>query len=147
MQIPHKQFSSQELKNRAFRRAAQVLYEHWEEGTGAHTRLFETLIPESYVLIGRSSKGDSHREHVVPCAWIRDRSIELFEQGKSIDEVARFIETHLKVVKISEEERSLLDFEMGLKTTMPSGWEPGDVMSRLTAAGIVLVSEKSKETL
>jgi hypothetical protein len=34
--------------------------------TGAHSRVFETLIPDSYIFAGKSVNGDGWREHVVP---------------------------------------------------------------------------------
>ncbi len=142
--MPARVFTAEELRKRAFLRAAQVLYGHWEEGTGAHSRLFETLIPESGLLLGTSVEGSGWREHVVPCAVIRDRCLQLFDQGKSVEDVAAYIETHLKIVIISREERARLDFQLGLKSTMPTGWEDGDIMARLRAAGIEL---RDKETL
>lgn len=136
-------FTAEELKKRAFLRAAHVLYGHWEEGTGAHSRLFETLIPEGGLLLGTSVEGPGWREHVVPCAVIRDRCLQLFDDGKSIEDVAAYIEAHLKIVVISREERDRLDFKLGLKSTMPIGWEDGDIMARLKAAGIQLGDKKT----
>jgi len=44
---------------------------------------------------------------------------------------------------ITPAEAHLLDIELGLKTTMPDGWnfESGSVMARLEEAGIQLVLE------
>lgn len=138
-----RQFSPKELRERAFLRAAVVLHGHWEEGTGAHTRLFETLIPDGYVFVGSAADGANWREHVVPCAVIRDQCFLLLDQGKSTQEVADFIEAHLKIVMITREQRQRLDFELGHKTSMPEGWLPGDIMARLRAAGVELPSPRA----
>jgi hypothetical protein len=134
-------FSRERKIKRAFLRVAQVLYGHWEEGSGADTRLFKTLIPDNYILAGSSVSGDVWREHVVPCVAIRDRCFELFEQNKSIEDVATFIEAHLKLAKISEE-RETLDYKLGLKDRMPKGWNwGGNIWARLKQARIVVASE------
>lgn len=139
-------FCDAELKARAFRRTAQVLYEIWEEGGIAHTRLFDTLIWQKYYFVGTSTQGAEHKEHVVPCAYIRDLVAELFDQGESVEKAAQVIEKLLKVVAISREERRHLDFETGLKTTMPEGWlyETDSVFARLEVAGIEFKEEPVK---
>jgi hypothetical protein len=132
----------------AFLRVAQVLYGHWEEGSGADTRLFKTLIPDSYidagrsVSVGKSASGFVWREHVVPCFVIRECCKELFQQDKSVQDVATFIETHLKLVTITMEERENLDFKLGYKNSMPKGWDcGGDIWARFKEAEIVVAND------
>lgn len=131
-------FTDPEIKTRAVKRAALVLFELWEENNGTHSRLLEMLVPELYITIGTSKNGGGWREHLVPLAFIRDQCHAIFEEGGSIEEAAIFIDRHLKVAHITREERNKLDFELGLKGKMPDDWEPGDYLARLTAAGINL---------
>jgi hypothetical protein len=117
-----------------------VLFDLWEENRGTHSRLLEMLVPDSYIAIaiGTSTNGGGWREHLVPLAFIRDKCHEIFKSGGSIDQAAKFIDTHLKVAHITREERDRLDFELGLKGRMPDNWSPGDYLARLNAAGITL---------
>jgi hypothetical protein len=83
--------------------------------SAAHTRLFETLIRDEYVVSGTSIKGETHpehREHVVPGKVIRDYCLNLFDQGASDREVAVFIRDHLKIIKITKEEARLSQQKM-----------------------------------
>lgn len=152
-------FTREELQKRAFFRTAWVLQNFWEEqqdenprGTKAdvHSRLFDTLVHEPLILIGKSTKGGGHKEHLVPCALIRNRAFEMFHDGKHrevdgrqvLEDVAEMIGTFLRIAHISPEEARLLDVELKLKTTMPVDWsfETGSVLSRLEKAGIELVA-------
>jgi len=141
-------FSDTEVKQRAVNRGAHVLFELWEEGRGAHSRLLEMLVPENYITIGTSKNGSGWREHVVPLAFIRDKCFEIFEEecgiaDGGIERASQFIDTHLKVAYITLEERKKLDFELSLKGKMPDAWVAGDYLARLTAAGINL-DERAK---
>lgn len=133
-----KQFTDSQVKERAVRRAALVLFELWEENRGTHSRLLEMLVPDSYITIGTSVNGGGWREHLVPLARIRNECHRIFERGGTVEEAEHFISVHLKVAHISPEERIRLDFELGLKSKMPENWVPGDYLARLTAAGINL---------
>jgi hypothetical protein len=66
----------------------------------------------------------------------------LEEQKQSQAEVARLLAKHWKVALITKEEQRRLDFELGLKSSMPAGWtfEKGDTFARLNVAGITLNS-------
>lgn len=84
---------------------------------------------------------DSYREHVVPCVMIHNEVIRIFlEEGGSdqvIDKVAKLIESNLVIIKITDEERELLDETLGLRTKMPNGWQFGDdIYARLIEGGI-----------
>lgn len=133
-----KKFTDAEIKARAIRRAAVVLFELWEEDRGTHSRLLEMLVPDSYVTIGTSVNGGGWREHLVPLSYIRNECEKIFEAGGTIDHAVQFIDAHLKIAHITREERDRLDFQLGLKSKMPDNWEPGDYLARLRAAGIDL---------
>ena len=79
------------------------------------------------------------REHPNPCDWIISSGFKMYDNGKSIAEVAAMIKRNLKIAIISKSEQELLDYALGLKTTMPQGFEDGhDPLSRLHYAGIIL---------
>lgn len=134
--MPKKPFTDAEIKARTVQRAAFVLFQLWEENRGAHSRLLEMLVPDSYITIGISKNGGGWREHLVPLAFIRYQCFEIFEREGSVEEAAEFIDAHLKVVHITLEERKKLDYDLGLKGKMPDNWSVGDYLARLTKAGI-----------
>lgn len=139
-----KQFSEEELKYRACRRVAVILFEQWEEFGGGDTRLFDWLIDDKFTYVGSSINGNEYREHLVPRALLRDICIQLFNAGKSIDDATQIIINNLKIARITTAEAKKIDNEIGLRTTMPDGWhhENGDFMARLNAAGIILNEKK-----
>lgn len=146
--MPATNFTHEQVKKRAFLRAAKVLYEHWEEGTGPHSRLFDILLNhvKSDLIVGRSvaasATGTGGPEHVMPCAFICKQCLELFNKGKPVEDVAAYIDAHLKIVIVTKEERRKLDSKkLGLKNKMPPGWKDGDdIMDRLKAASIEYVT-------
>ena len=135
-----KTFTQEEMKLRAIRRIAEVIYGQWEEGRGMHSRIFEVLVPDEFITKGSSVKGDGYREHVVPCSLIRNYAIKMYDEGDSVEDVAAMIEKHLRIVRISASEARYIDQVLGLKETMPKGWEfgKGDPLARLFAGDIVL---------
>lgn len=151
-------FTHEELRQRAFERAAWVLRHIWEEQqddekrqVSAHTRLFDTLIHPSYIFMGQSTKGGGHIEHLVPCIMLRNRAFDMFWKGVDANrdileiekEVAQMLGRFLRTAHITPKEASLLDHELKLKTTMPDNWswENGAVTARLDWAKITLVKE------
>jgi hypothetical protein len=136
-------FSDEQLRSRAFLRVARILYEQWEEFGGGDTRLFEWLIDDSLTPGGTSKKGSDWREHVVPRAVIRDVCLDIFRSGGSIEQAAAVIGRCLKVTRIAKEEAELLDFKLGLRSSMPPGWDyrTGNPFARVAAAGIELIEE------
>jgi hypothetical protein len=90
--IEMSKFSNAELKQRAFERIAWVLKHFYDEkaeefkATGKvrlHSRVFEHLIFDEYIDLGKSEaarnqEGNPHREHVVPCYYIRDLAFKLY---------------------------------------------------------------------
>jgi hypothetical protein len=140
-------YTPEDLKRRAFERAAWVLEHHWEEqknmlprAARVHSRIFDTLIHSSHILYGVSIKGTGHTEHLVPCSLIRDQAFKMFWDGKDVGAVALMLQRTLKIAHITKEEARLLDYELRYKTTMPDGWcfETGSVTERLDVAGIKL---------
>jgi hypothetical protein len=134
-----KKFSTEEMKKRAIRRAAEVIHGQWEEGRGVHSRIFEVLVPDEFVIHGQSAKNGTYREHAVPCSLIRNYANEMYDNGSSVIEVADMIEKHLHIVMITHEEAKYIDNALGLKEVMPDGWTFGDdPLARLHAGGVVL---------
>lgn len=140
-------YTPEDLKRRAFERAAWVLEHHWEEqkdllprAARVHFRIFDTLIHSSLIHYGVSVKGTGHIEHLVPCSLIRDQAFKMFWDGKDVDAVALMLQRTLKIALITKEEARFLDVDLGFKTTMPGDWcfETGAVTARLDKAGIKL---------
>jgi hypothetical protein len=121
-------FTDEQLRQRAFRRISVVLQGFWEEQqhlglarASLHSRLFDTLVYDDYITLPNSKRGRGHREHVVPCAYIRDLAFRMFSVGKSIDDVALMIGRLLRIAYITHEEALKIDVGCGLKSTMPIG--------------------------
>jgi len=150
-----KNYKKPELKERALRRAALVLYEQWEEFGGGDTRILDHwMIPNQYVEVGSSLKGKGYREHVVPRKVIRDECLTVFEdtldQDKElvIDKAAKLIGELLYIIHITKEEANHVDIVQGLKQKMPQGWkyEDGDVFARLKKASIEFELDRNSYT-
>jgi hypothetical protein len=152
-------FTREELKKRSFYRAAWVLHHFFEEqrdeyqrekGAWVHSRLFDTLVHAPLILAGTSIEGHGHIEHLVPCALIRDHAFEMYQDGKTVDDVADMIGRYLRIAYITPKEARQLDYELGLKTTMPDEWrgfETGGFMERLEKADITLIPTTETEKL
>lgn len=147
-------FTGDQLRQRTFERAAWVMRHIWEElqddpkrEAKMHSRLFDVLLGKPRN-IGTSVKGGGHKEHLVPCALLRDRAFHMFWEGRDAKreisevekEVAQMLERFLAIANIHPTEADLLDHKLGLKTTMPEGWnwETGLVEARLIKAEIKL---------
>ena len=76
---------------------------------GAHTRLFETLVPDELVIAGMSQNGGWYREHAGPCKIIRDLSFGMYDKNMPVEAVAAFIEAHLKIVFITPDEAQYMN--------------------------------------
>lgn len=133
-------FTIPEMRVRALHRIADVVFGQFEEGRATHSRIFEVLVPDEFVVNGQSIKGGGYREHVVPCALIRDECTKMFERGATKDEVVQMLDKHLRIAIITPEEAHYMDHTLGLKATMPKGWIFGedDPLERLKVANIVL---------
>ena len=132
-----------------FQILAETIRQHHIYKQNLHSRLFELIVLTSWIRSGESEqlqqerKADgsvrAHNEHVVPLSLLRNHSFQMFDAGAATEEVARVLQRYLQVVEITKEEAAKLDNELGLKSTMPPGWEFGDSpFVRLEAAGIVM---------
>lgn len=144
------ELSDDELRERAFRRIACVLWSFWDEqqhvvprAARVSTRVFDHLIYEGLIFLGTSVNGGGHVEHVVPCVFIRDRAFDMFWDGKTQADVALMVGRLLRVAHITKEEAHRIDHELEHKTVMPLGWdsETGSILARLELAGIQLATQ------
>lgn len=131
-------------------RTCKLLVSHFrhclEYGSGSHSRIFEHMLhPETqFVFAGKSVSVNkdtpTHPEHVVPCAFMINECKRLIKEGVPDELIASLLEKHWKVALISKEEQRRLDYDIGLKSTMPEGWrfEDGDTFARLKQANIEL---------
>jgi hypothetical protein len=134
-----KKHSQEELMERAYYRIAWNIHHMWSETGHSDTRLFqEPLIPDKFVVVGKSTKGTDRKEHVVPRRELCVECHRMFEEGASIEEVSFVISKYLKIVLISKEEQDYLDHQLKLKQTMPAGWsfKDGNPFQRLEHANI-----------
>jgi hypothetical protein len=101
------------------------------------TRYFDhPFIHNEYVIKGQSTEGGDYREHVVPRVYLRDKCMEMYENGSSIDAVVEVLLANLRIVKITPSQAALLNEEF--RDTMPDGWVLGkdDPLERLHLKGI-----------
>jgi hypothetical protein len=147
------EFSREQLQARSFHRVAMALHHFWEEqqhdtarAARVHTRIFDTLVPEHLIYLGRSGIDACYREHLVPCVYIRDLAFDMFWAGKSLENVAQMIGRLLRVAKITKEEANRIDHKLKLKVRMPADWNPetGSILARLDAAEIRIQAEITK---
>jgi hypothetical protein len=150
-------FINDELRQRAFERIAWVLKHFYDEqaeefkDTGhprLHSRVFEHLIFDEYIFLGISEAANEaikqgrmpHREHVVPCAYIRDLAFKLYQEGRTTNEVASIVGRLLGIALITREESKEIDARYQSK--MPKDWDymTGNIKIRLDDVGIKLSS-------
>lgn len=127
------------VRERRLLRIAQMIYDHWEEGAGMDTRIFQVpVINDGLVLWGRSVNGGAYREHAVPRVVIRDECLKMLDAGSSIQDVKERLSQYLWIVHITEEEAARLNAEY--KQSMPEGWAFGEdsPFTRFEAVGIEL---------
>ncbi|WP_230625404.1 hypothetical protein [Cupriavidus necator] len=74
---------------RSFVRLVRYLQQTRLASEGAHSRCFEYYLAAEQVPTGYGRNGGKHPEHVVPCAFLRDRCIARFAQGASVEEWRR----------------------------------------------------------
>jgi hypothetical protein len=86
----------------------------------------------------------SHGEHAVPVDFLYKASIDMFNAGKTVEDVVDFLERNLKVVYIRPKDATRLDGELKLKTGMPAGWVDGNSpFARLDVASITVENPNS----
>jgi hypothetical protein len=75
------------------------------------------------------------REHLVPCVMLKDRAVEMFQDGATVPQVAQMLKENLAILIITQDEAKLVDSKY--QTVMPEGWQWGDsVFARLDAMGV-----------
>lgn len=148
--------SSKFSKDEILFRACKLLVMHFknniEEGREVmHTRIFNYFLhpEEMFVYYGASqavtSNTKNHIEHAVPCAVLINESFRIIKENSLQDEeLANLLKKHWKIVKITKSESQKLDFELGLKSTMPESWsfEAGNTFERFKKAKIDIVPGK-----
>lgn len=130
-------FTRDQIKKRRIKRLAEIIHDHWEEGSGMDTRYFDhPFINDDYVVNGQSIDGGEYREHVVPRVYLRDKCLEMYKAGATIEDVTKVLLANLRVVKIRPEQARELN--RVLRDTMPPGWilGEGDPLERLHSVGI-----------
>ena len=144
-------FGIDKLKQRSFERIAFVLKHFYEEqaedfkagNIALHSRIFDTLILDEYIYIGKSEAAAKlkvpYKEHVVPCAYIRNCAFRLYSEEKTVNDVAKMVSKLLKIALIAPDEASLLDKKY--RSTMPLdwNWETDSTCRRLDDCGIKLI--------
>lgn len=138
-----RKYSREERLKRASLRVAMLIRGMWEEKGSSDTRLLEApLLADELTIAGESLGSGSRwrREHVVPRLVVIKKCHEMLVQGCSDEALAKIIRENVKIVRITHEESVILDRQdcLGLKQSMPAGWEFGhDPFARLAAARIV----------
>jgi hypothetical protein len=120
------------------------------EHIGFNSRIFQHMLHWEYDFVGIGHSAEvnleaeihPHPEHVVPCAFLIEESRRLIIEGRlSDEEIARLLQKHWKIARITREQARYIDFELGYKSTMPPGWsfENGDTLARLNLANIAII--------
>lgn len=142
-------FTDEELRRRAFKRVALMLFSFWEEqrdnqprSAAVHSRLFDTLVYNEYIKLNDKAPDRQYPEHVVPCAYIRNHAFKMFWENKSPDDVAAMIGRVLRIAYIRPEDAKRLDAVH--KSTMPDGWNPecDSILRRFEDEGITIADLK-----
>lgn len=134
----HVQVDAEERLRRGLVQLARYFEKRLIDGWGAHTRAFECFVHDDLLPMGKGHAGGGHREHVVPCALLRDRCMELLRAGLPVEAAADWMRPYLAIVMITPQQANHLDVELGLKTCMPPGWrfDFDCIFERLHAARI-----------
>ena len=111
-----------------------------EGENSAHTRAVDWHVHKNISPQGRAKNIDPkpHGEHVVPCALVGKKAMELLSHGIPEDAVAEWIEPYLRIVIIKKTDAKKLDGTLKLKTVMPENWQFGGdcIYARLHVLGI-----------
>lgn len=136
----------QELLVRAYRRLARHLKRVQEGKAAAHSRMFEFFVPMDWLPRAKAYAGGGHVEHVIPCVYLRDEAIRMYERGADCEEVAQMLRRFLVVADIPKTKQELLDKSarnggLGLKVSMPMTPNPwsftdGCTFARLHSAEV-----------
>lgn len=81
----------------------------------------------------------AYREHAVPCIMIHNEIIRMVLEKEPVYKITQMIISNLAIVLIHEDEARYMDVDLGLRTTMPDGWQFGDdIYARFNTAKIKL---------
>lgn len=90
------------------------------------------------IALNEKTETNCYREHVVPCTLLIDHGFEMFNDGKSSEEVAKMLESNCFIQHITKEQARKLDVDLGLQNQMPKGWVWGDdPLARVKLVGAV----------
>lgn len=102
----------------------------------------DKMITIGYSIRGRQqelSGKNAYREHAVPIDWCINKAFNMFKENKTIEDVAKMLQRNIKLVLISDDEQHLLDNKLGMRISMPQGFDDGqDPLIRIKNAGIIL---------
>jgi hypothetical protein len=137
---------SDEIKlQRAYMRLARFYQLMYCEGGSFHSRVPDwTLAQDTPQSV--ASNGQSHPEHIVPCAVIGRTAMQLYTQDASVHDVARVIRKLLAIIWITQDEKDALDNGAGnWRDVMPPGWhfDQGCIYDRLHQKSVVFTPIES----
>ena len=123
-----------------------MLYSFWEEQkdntsrtVAVHSRIFEALIFNEYIILNKKTPNRKYPEHVVPCAYIRNLAFKMYWDEKTVDDVTIMIDRLYHIAYITSDEAVQID--KNHKSTMPDNWNPDSdsILRRLNDEGIKLL--------
>ncbi len=115
---------------------------------GFNSRIFQYMLHWEYDFVGVGQSAEVtnesgyHPEHVVPCAVLIEETCRLIKENVLNDtEIAKLLQKHWKIARITKEQAKQIDFGLGHKSTMSPGWcfESGETLARLNAVKITLL--------
>lgn len=150
--IAAERYSFQERLDRACTRVAFCMRSFWEElGTCDPRMIDPALIADELIYVGHSTRGMDCRHYAIPRRALAQHCREMFDAGKSVDDVATFLKRHLALVRVSKKEHLLLssEVELGLGQWMPQGWkfDSDDILTRFRMARIELILNDNYQRL
>ena len=92
-----------------------------------HRAMLQADSHDNAISLNKKTAENDYREHVVPCVMIHNKVVDMINiEGATDFEVAKFIDENMKIMHIPTDAANRLDGPMGLRTSMPKGWEWGD---------------------
>lgn len=123
---------------------------------GYNSRIFQHMLhwEFNFVGIGQSvevtDESGFHPEHVVPCAVLIIESRRLIKENiLSDEEIAKLLQKHWKIARITKKQQKHIDYDLGYKSSMPKGWsfETGETLVRLKLAEVTLITDGAPSTI
>jgi hypothetical protein len=129
-------------------RAARFLMRAGSYDWTFDSRLLDHLIPNQHKHIASAAGIGMHPEHVVPCAYLRDKGVELAKSGATENQLLAFLWRCLVVVHIHSELADALDGPLGLRDRMPDkwSWNEGCVYQRLHEVNAPFIAPPGADT-